>query len=470
MTPTELILPLIEKLTGQQRPLDRDVPGYITELLEESGSGIGHSQFNELLLTLGYDRVSYTFFQWLVEEKTECLPGEPGASFRSIANIEAGVVRFCKLGMLQFGNVKFAFKRLSSTSNTNEFLKELNEVAKIPESEYKNRHAPIHPISPIAGDKTYYLGHIIGRDIEQRAEANKDDSAAQQERDALRATVAIGKKNFDAYLVSDHLDVYVATSMRERHEYQMVHKLTREIFSNTLLADLKLRYFDPTQAYCADPFDKGLAEGLMLKRAKCTIYFVQENDTFGKDSELASTLAQGKPVIAYVPEPQTSYAETLIADLKEAYPDKEVRELVLAQMRLFSPNTAWESKPNIRQWIDKPETFDLPAATSLLQSAIDEKYNYRYQMLKDVHPLRIQVNLSTGVANGLLVVRHVDQCAALVRCIMLREWDFDILVGDRKDGTKSQYLREKLSQCIFRVVTGDKLLTNSFWNFYLDPR
>ena len=46
---------------------------------------------------------------------------------------------------------------------------------------------------------------------------------------------------------------------------------------------------------------EGLAEALMLRRAACTIYFAQENDTLGKDSELASTLAQGKPVIAFVP-------------------------------------------------------------------------------------------------------------------------------------------------------------------------
>ena len=39
----------------------------------------------------------------------------------------------------------------------------------------------------------------------------------------------------------------------------------------------------------------------MLKRAKCTVYSVQDTDTLGKDSELAATLAQGKPVIAYVP-------------------------------------------------------------------------------------------------------------------------------------------------------------------------
>jgi hypothetical protein len=50
----------------------------------------------------------------------------------------------------------------------------------------------------------------------------------------------------------------------------------------------------PTQAYCSDRIDKGIAEALMLKRAQCTIYLAQESDTLGKDSELASTLAQGK--------------------------------------------------------------------------------------------------------------------------------------------------------------------------------
>ncbi len=40
----------------------------------------------------------------------------------------------------------------------------------------------------------------------------------------------------------------------------------------------------------------------MLKRARCTVYSVQDTDTLGKDSELASTFAQGKPVIAYIPD------------------------------------------------------------------------------------------------------------------------------------------------------------------------
>src|SRR5205807_9604853 len=80
-----------------------------------------------------------------------------------------------------------------------------------------------------------------------------------------------------------------------------VSELGRMIFDHPTIRDLKLRWFDPTQAYCVERIDKGLAEALMLKRAKCTVYLVQETDTLGKDSELASTLAQGKPVIAFVP-------------------------------------------------------------------------------------------------------------------------------------------------------------------------
>src|SRR5262249_24060143 len=60
-------------------------------------------------------------------------------------------------------------------------------------------------------------------------------------------------------------------------------------------------FFDLTDSFASDRIDKGLLEALMLRRAGCTVYMVQETDTLGKDSELAATLALGKPVIAYVP-------------------------------------------------------------------------------------------------------------------------------------------------------------------------
>ena len=81
------------------------------------------------------------------------------------------------------------------------------------------------------------------------------------------------------------------------------------LMADPQLAALNLRHFDPTQAFTKDRVDKGLVESLMLKRAKCTVYSVQDTDTLGKDSELAATLAQGKPVIAYVPTVDVEHAK-----------------------------------------------------------------------------------------------------------------------------------------------------------------
>ncbi len=111
-----------------------------------------------------------------------------------------------------------------------------------------------------------------------------------------------GTHNTNAYLIWDYIDVYIATSMRKNCEFEETFETIKKIFTNPLIKDLKIRYFDPTQSYCELNRDKGLIEGLMLKRVKCTVYMVQESDTFGKDSELASTLAQKKPVIAFFPD------------------------------------------------------------------------------------------------------------------------------------------------------------------------
>lgn len=255
--------------------------------------------------------------------------------------------------------------------------------------------------------------------------------------------------------------------MRERHEYLFVAELTRQIFRDEKLSAIKPRWFDPTQSYCHDRIDKGLSEALMLKRAKCTIYFAQETDTLGKDSELASTLAQGKPVIAFVPSPGPGYVDELIAKLKELYPDKSERLLILEQLRIFEPAAAWND-PEVRRWLEGDEGFELQPAKERLSTGLANHYDRRARMLKEDHPLGIQVNLTTGVANGVLVVRTVEDCAELIRRVLMRQLEFD-LETRTIEGRDYVLLRERVSASIFRVATGDAMLTNAFWNFYLEP-
>jgi len=86
---------------------------------------------------------------------------------------------------------------------------------------------------------------------------------------------------------------------------------------------------------------QGLGGSAMLKRAQCTLYFAQESTRYGKDSELASTLAQGKPVIAYVPEGETSMS-TIWGRAQTFEPRRGEVDLLLEQLRVFEPPAAWK--------------------------------------------------------------------------------------------------------------------------------
>ena len=74
------------------------------------------------------------------------------------------------------------------------------------------------------------------------------------------------------------------------------------------------------------------------------------------------------------------------------------------------------------------------------------------------------MDLETGVANGVLVVRTVADCALLIRNVVTQRLEFNLEEND-----KYTALREKISGCIYRVMTRDEMLTNTFWNFYLNP-
>lgn len=453
---------LLQRLTGEPAPLGSDGPERAESLLPEQG--IGYSQLNEVLLLLGYDRIAQPFFQYLLNGSIDY---ELGNAFTELEQISVGIDRFRTHAMLHFGNIKYAFKNWSPLEHE-ELAEELSIFEPIDEAEYSSRHDAVLPVQPIDGKETYYLGYIIEKELKSRLEEKPEDAQAKQEEERRTSLVARGIQNQQAYLASDHMDVYVATSMRERHEYSFVHDTVARIFSDERLKALKLRWFDPTQAYCIDRIDKGLAEALMLKRAGCTLYLAQETDTLGKDSELASTLAQGKVVIAYVPQvaegEEAQYTKTLLETAAELYPGRNAKELLTRQLQVYAPRIAWENA-DIRRWIDDPESCSEEDMRELLGRTVRQFYNKRADTLKSTHPLGIQVHLETGVANGVIVARTIPECVELIDRVLMHQLEFEI---DEQEIGGSTYLLllEKITGSVFRVVTGDRFLTHTFWNFY----
>lgn len=445
------LLNQLELLTGQRSNLGEVFDECIDIRAFEKGL-LGVSQMNELLLTAGFDRVTEDFFMFLYKGRPTKY--KDGTRIRGIKELERKVNGLRKYSALKFGNFKFAFKRWSQMSRK-QIEEDLLELLPPRKNYFTTRTEPLEALEEIPLDDRLLLGYISGK---------ADDEVSER----LDRAKEVGKENLRKYLTFDHMDVYVATSMRKYRDYISVGTFIHKVFGYRRIKALKIRHFDPTQVYSPDRFCKGLVESLMLKRAKCCIYCVQEMDTLGKDSELATMLAQGKPVIAWVPEVKDvdSYADELIADSKRENPQNSLQVLKDYLARVF-PDKILANLELLRSGSEHM------IATEIAKYA-KERFDERACLLLESHPLAMQVDLKTGVAHGVIVVRKEKECADILYKVLHRKLEFELEEFEPSepefacgDYTKTYVLKEKTTGSPYRVVLGDEQLTNSFWNFYL---
>lgn len=423
----------------------------------------GYRQLNEILLLCNEKIVSEEFFYFLAniddfdKEKTTI----------AWEDFENKINEFRKLSMLQFGSFRFAFNYLCRGRNIkNEFERWVKNPGDL-EKDFLSREKTILKIEEIEKDKLSHLGYLTG----------------DKNQLAVKDTRQTGRKNFDTYLTYDYIDIYVATSMRDPWDFVDVNKFCNDVILERVNAKLKnVRYFDPTLNFHENSILKGLIEGLMLKRAKCTLYLAQESDTMGKDSEMASTLAQGKPVIVYLPEINIQEEinklsiDTPLDLLGKAkrlsmFLERKKRlDLDKLSDKTFKIKLGYVNGLGIPiKKIEMGKNQDLIQAMAKFKAAL---YDKRAETLISKHPLRFQINLHTGVANGVLVARKRKDCAELIYQILTNQLKFKIYepmvkAPREKENDEFNYrLIEQITGCAFRVVTKDEKLTNSFWNLY----
>lgn len=197
--------------------------------------------------------------------------------------------------------------------------------------------------------------------------------------------------NTDLYLsMVNDLDVYVATSMRTRQDFRNMATDCEAIFSDDRLRSLNLRYFDPTLSAAAGHEDKGLIECLMVKCAKALVYCAGERESYGKDAEAAMALSLGKPVIFYC--------------------DQERRS----------------------------------------------------RFYREVHPLSRLIEFQTGVAVGAMVTDQRTEVSELIARVFENRMEYSL------EQSKPGNLRliERLTKSVVRLQSSDRMLTETFWNHY----
>lgn len=340
----------------------------------------------------------------------------------------------------------------------------------------------------------------------------------EKDLDEMAATQSQALRNLSNYVSADFMDVYVATSMRTDSDFISVNHFVTALFSNDLIAPLRLRYFNPTQSWIENRVAKGLVEALMLKRAGYTIYMAQKSDTFGKDSEASVALGQGKPVIVYVPKLALSDSaldsedlmnedESRLREILKLQGDVDQEEIdgldhdglftevlskrfdnlnnkqllevirvswadfgLLDESERIKGDKEAERRENYSKFIRKvasdssySELIPEQIRSDLLPilSALTTNFEKRARVFREVHPLALQVILSTGVLNGILVVRSIKSCARVLRALIENKLDLELNVE-----TDNYRLVEKLTGSTVRVISRNNLLVNAFDTYY----
>jgi hypothetical protein len=364
------------------------------------------------------------------------------------------------------------------------------------------------------------LEHSLFATLDHETLLLEAERVAPEKKDLVRIgqTQEEGLRNLGVYLSEPFMDVYVATSMRENADFQSVNNFVRNLFAINEVAELNLRFFNPTQSWIADRVSKGLVEALMLRRATVTVYMAQKGDTFGKDSEASVALGQGKAVVVYVP--RLYYAESgidseklfkmddhrlderlhaLTVHLDEEVDKKEKARLVLREelTRLTDDQfkriiwqhwadfdlTAEAKEVNnehlrasvvavIKRIAEATSTdrlgdisVDAPVRAELVDRVIAAcaKFESRADTFREIHPLALQVIVRSGVVNGIFVTRSVQDCGRLVRGIIENTLEYDVEVDET-----NYRLMERVTRSTIRVASRHRLLTFAFWTQYFE--
>ena len=206
-------------------------------------AGITFQQFNELLLVLNQNRVSPAFFQFFFGPADRPL---------TMALIQQGVIRFKGYAMVCFGNFRFAFRKLSTMHDASDLKQHLGPCCRATEEvqgSYSNRAEKVLDTSLVSRDETWFVGEITGnlvasevKKLEAHRLAHPEVRENQETIEFAKKLVAMDKafkavqevalRNTDVYLTWDHLDIYVATSMRNKWEFEEVFDFTRALWKS----------------------------------------------------------------------------------------------------------------------------------------------------------------------------------------------------------------------------------------------
>jgi hypothetical protein len=290
-------LGLVHALTGTEvKPLKANERDALASAIRDDSRRLDCSQLNELLLLVNKDRIEGPFFDYFFpKELTVALLPRAVDHFQRVAMLCFGNFVFAYRQLSRATSAKELRKLLEGVGRSREEL----------EKSFKTRTPKILEIDPIARDQTFLIGYLSARQIAgdklyadvlhaaaaellSKPGVSWDDllkriEQLSQERDRAQILFIVARyrslhkdhgvnefaaalekdvlpqlkqsvqeltdaqqraaHNQDIYLTWDHMDVYFATSMRKRWEFEDLYDFVSGLMGRPELAELNLRYF-----------------------------------------------------------------------------------------------------------------------------------------------------------------------------------------------------------------------------------
>jgi len=313
----------------------------------------------------------------------------------------------------------------------------------------------------------------------------------------------LGRKNTYAYLSTSEIDIYFATSMRNALDFVSNARFVENVIGILKNQGINLSYFDPTQSYLDDRIQKGLIESIMIKRAKIVVYNAQEKETFGKDAEAGIGLASQKHVIIYVPrllpiseelkefynildtvgyekEPlgkklgECSYLseEQYFKFIAQETEKVEAIERLLSESgklkEIFNKIKVEELKGELAAKGYDPTDPEIAPKIQVYSFEKMLKFESRALLFKDLHPLSFQISPVDGIARGVFVTRTPDETAELIRGLLLKTLEYEI-IGDDEAYT-NHLLIDKITRSPIRALPKEMPLRIALSRLYEEEK
>ena len=101
-----------------------------------------------------------------------------------------------------------------------------------------------------------------------------------------------------------------------------------------------------------------------------------------------------------------------------------------------------------------------PTVASIF-TALATNFERRAHVFREIHPLALQVILSSGVLNGILVARSVDSCGRLLAAIIKNTLSLQLEADEN-----NFRLIETTTRSTVRVISRNQLIVNAFATHY----